>query len=444
MSKHFNGTKFTKCTAKTRESCPYGTELHIEDNLSLEEENRIVDNYGIAQHIAEEYFEKRVTKTMSGRYLLKNYNVDSNYKDRLTETGFLKYIGIELEGTQVSKAGEFYTIMTLANDELNDEPSETQEELINSRKLFVMKDNKVSPEIEQHLQSYIEATGIKISDDKYLQAKDCKLIMEDKNNLYIWPDDNFSADVIRIRKNKNKEKSFVSSYEVKTLCNSSKAAQGSTKEIYYDGNGIVGDIESGEILSDDYDVLAQGYHDYRVEGYDGVRDLISDYEQRTVRMPGNKNIVFIDKEGKPDIISCSQNSYATKKREELINSGKYIGDLRIHANKNSKNVTAKEVDYFLNSKVDYGRVFKDGKPKTEFTLSDIIQVKGNRKSTSSGVGVWLGETSNGSREYDIIIGNFRKRLSVQEFSDLQKGGTIKITDFRYCPITCSVQIKDVS
>ena len=122
MSKHFNGTKFTKCTAKTRESCPYGTELHIEDNLSPEEENRIVDNYGIAQHIAEEYFEKRITKTMSGRYILKNYNVDSNYKDRLTEKGFLKHIGIELEGTQASKAGEFYTIMTLANDELNDEP----------------------------------------------------------------------------------------------------------------------------------------------------------------------------------------------------------------------------------------------------------------------------------------------------------------------------------
>ena len=161
-------------------------------------------------------------------------------------------------------------------------------------------------------------------------------------------------------------------------------------------------------------------------------------------MPGNKNIVFIDKDGKPDIISCSQGSYATKKREELINSGKYVGDLRIHANKNSKNVTAKEVDYFLNSKVDYGRVFKDGKPKTEFTLNDIIQVKGNRKSTSSGVGVWLGETSSGSREYDMIIGNFRKRLSVQEFSDLQKGGTVKITDFRYCPVTCSVQIKDVS
>ena len=220
--------------------------------------------------------------------------------------------------------------MTLANDELNDEPIGTQEELINSRKLFVMKDNKVSHEIEQHLQSYIEATGIKVSDDKYLQAKDCKLIMEDKNNLYIWPDDNFSADVIRIRKNKNKEKSFVSSYEVKTLCNSSKAAQGSTKEIYYDGNGIVGDMESGEILSDNYDVLAQGYHDYRVEGYDGVRDLILDYDRRTVRMPGDKNIVFIDKDGKPDIISCTTSSSSAKR---LIESGKYAGDLRIHANK---------------------------------------------------------------------------------------------------------------
>ena len=161
-------------------------------------------------------------------------------------------------------------------------------------------------------------------------------------------------------------------------------------------------------------------------------------------MPGNKNVIFIDKDGKTDAISCSKTERATKKREELINSGKYIGDMRIHVNKRPRNVGEKEVDYFLNSKVNYGRAFKDGVAKTEFTLSDLVTVKGGSKASSKGAGVWHGEIAKGEREYEVIMGNFRKRLTVDEYADFVKGGKLKLTDFRFCPVTCSVELKDVT
>lgn len=442
MPKHFNGEKITKCTAKTRDKCPYCKNLHIPDDTTPQEKNRIMDDYSLATQKANEYLDSRLTKTDSGYYMFKNYNYDNTLG--ATDYGFLKQQGFDFEGTQVSKAGEFYTMMKLSVDELNMTSAEEQEDFRKSMRLFVLKNKQLSPQIQEHFQSYIEATGIKVTDDEYLQVKDCNAILEDNNCIYVWPDDNFSADIIRIIKKDNKEKSIVSSFEVKTLCNGTKSAQGSTKTISYDENGIVSDVDSGEILADDYDVLEQGYHNYRIRGYDGVRDLISDYEERTVRMPGNKNVVFIDKDGKTDTISCSLTSYATRKREELINSGKYVGDMRIHVNKNARNVGEKEINYFLTSKVDYGRVFKDGKPKTEFTVKDLIQAKGQTKTSTKGVGVYIGEVSKGRKEYDVIMGNFRKRLTIQEYSNFMQGGTLNIKDFRFCPVTCSVELKDTT
>lgn len=443
LKKHFNGKGFSKCTAQSQATCKYGNNLHFSDTITPEEENKIIDDMAKAQMLANSYYENRLTKSSSGYYTLKNYNYDSD-KDRMTEYGFLKKLGFEYEGTQVSKSGEFYSMMNLAVEELNFAPTNEQEEFKNSQRLYVIKNGNISPVIQEHLQSYIEASKIMVSDEEYLKVKDCNAILEDSNCIYIWPDDNFSADIVRIIKNPEKEKSFVSSFEVKTLCNGTKSAQGSTKTIYYDDNGVVSDVNSGEILADDYDVLEQGYHNYRIKGYDGVRDLISDYEERTIRMPGNKNVIFIDKDGRTDTISCSKTERATKKREDLINSGKYIGDMRIHVNKSPRSVGEKEVDYFLNSKVNYGRAFKDGVAKTEFTLSDLVTVKGGSKTSSKGAGVWHGEIAKGKREYEVIMGNFRKRLTVDEYADFVKGGKLKLTDFRFCPVTCSVELKDVT
>lgn len=138
MKKHFNGKGFSKCTAQSQATCKYGNNLHFSDTITPKEENKIIDDMAKAQMLANSYYENRLTKSSSGYYTLKNYNYDSD-KDRMTEYGFLKKLGFEYEGTQVSKSGEFYSMMNLAVEELNFAPTDKQEEFKNSQRLYVIK-----------------------------------------------------------------------------------------------------------------------------------------------------------------------------------------------------------------------------------------------------------------------------------------------------------------